>query len=97
MREDRRTRVSLAAPQSAVGNVGGRAGGLNVVGPFTETARECQELKPWKDAGFDKEEVLQNRREYIPARPHLHLLWSMLGSCAPCRWSEVLHESLVCA
>lgn len=39
MREDRRTRVSLAAPQSAVGNVGGRAGGLNVVGPFTETAR----------------------------------------------------------
>ena len=57
--------------------------------------QQCQELKPWKDAGFDKEEVLQNCREYIPARPHLHLLWSMLGSCAPCRWSEVLYKSLV--
>lgn len=52
MREDRRTRVSLAAPQPAVGNVGGRAGGLSVVGPFTETAggggggrQQCQELK----------------------------------------------------
>ena len=81
MREDRRTRVSLAAPQPAVGNVGGRAGGLSVVGPFTETAggggggrQQCQELKPWKDARFDKEEVLQDCREYIPARPHLHLL-----------------------
>ena len=96
------TRISLAAPQPAVGNVGGRAGGLSVVGPFTETAggggggrQQGQELKPWKDAGFDKEEVLQDFRECIPARPHLHPLCSMLGSCASGRRSEVLHESLV--
>lgn len=80
MREDRRTRVSLAAPPASCGECGWEGRRPQCGGTFHRDSRGWWGRKAavpraeGKDARFDKEEVLQDCREYIPAHPHLHLL-----------------------